>query len=163
VQVFGCRHAETIPTLGHPASEKRHKGSRSVLDRRYLAWREFSAPDIARSPFNFALERHRMITCYLRYEVNPDKLADFEAYGAMWLDLMPRFGGIHHGYFLPSEGESDVALAMFSFPSLAAYEQYRKDAGADPDVQKAVAFAKETRCFKRYERSFFRPLLPKAA
>ena len=36
-----------------------------------------------------------------------------------------------HGYFLPSEGESDVALAMFSLPSLAAYEQYRKDVGAD--------------------------------
>jgi hypothetical protein len=50
---------------------------------------------------------------------------------------------------------------MFSFPSLAAYEQYRKDAAADPDVQKAVAFAKESRCFIRYERSFFRPLLPK--
>ena len=104
-----------------------------------------------------------MITCYLRYEVRPDKLAEFEAYGAMWLDLMPRFGGIHHGYFLPSEGRSDVALAMFSFPSLAAYEQYREDAGKDPDVQKAVAFAKETRCFIRYERSFFRPLLPKTA
>jgi hypothetical protein len=130
---------------------------------RGLAWRESTAPDIAGSPFNFALEHHRMITCYLRYEVDPEKLADFEAYGAMWLDLMPRFGGIHHGYFLPSEGESDVALAMFSFPSLAAYEQYRKDAGADPDVQKAVAFAKETRCFIRYERSFFRPLLPKTA
>src|SRR5215469_17772255 len=109
------------------------------------------------------LEHDRMITCYLRYEVNPDKLTDFEAYGAMWLDLVPRFGGIHHGYFLPSEGDSDIALAMFSFPSLAAYEQYRKDAAADPDVQKAVAFAKETRCFTRYERSFFRPLLPKAA
>jgi hypothetical protein len=104
-----------------------------------------------------------MITCYLRYEVDPDKLADFEAYGAMWLDLMPRFGGIHHGYFLPSEGESDVGLAMFSFPSLAAYEQYRTDATADADVQKAVAFAKKTRCFTRYERSFFRPLLPKTA
>jgi hypothetical protein len=104
-----------------------------------------------------------MITCYLRYRINPDKLAEFEAYAAMWLDLVPRFGGIHHGYFLPSEGESDVALAMFSFPSLAAYEQYRKDAAADPEVQKAVAFAKETRCFIRYERSFFRPLFPKSA
>ena len=104
-----------------------------------------------------------MITCYLRYQINPNKLAEFEAYGAMWLDLMPRFGGVHHGYLLPSEGESDVALAMFSFPSLAAYERYRKDAGADPDVQKAVAFAKETRCFVRYERSFFRPLFPKTA
>jgi NIPSNAP len=76
---------------------------------------------------------------------------------------VPRFGGIHHGYFLPSEEESDVALAMFSFPSLAAYEQYRKEAGTDPGVQKAVTFAKETRCFTRYERSFFRPLFPKIA
>ena len=104
-----------------------------------------------------------MITCYLRYQLAPDKLADFEAYGAMWLDLMPRFGGVHHGYFLPSEGDSDVALAMFSLPSLAAYEQYRKDAATDPDVEKAVDFAKQTRRFTRYERSFFRPLLPKTA
>jgi NIPSNAP protein len=104
-----------------------------------------------------------MITCYLRYQVPLGKAAEFEAYAAMWLELLPRFGGIHHGYFLPSEGDSDVALAMFSFPSLAAYEQYRKDAENDPDVQKAIAFAKETRCFTRYERSFFRPLLPKTA
>ena len=34
-----------------------------------------------------------MITCYLRYEVALDKLADFETYGAMWLELVPRFGG----------------------------------------------------------------------
>jgi hypothetical protein len=47
------------------------------------------------------------------------------------------------GYFLPSEGASDIALPIFSFPSLAACEQYRKDAAADPDVQKAVAFAKK--------------------
>ena len=104
-----------------------------------------------------------MITCYVRYEVPLGKLADFEAYAAMWIDLVPRFGGIHHGYFLPSEGDSDIALAMFSFPSLAAYEQYRKDAASDPDVQKAVAFATEKRCFKRYERSFFRPLFPKTS
>jgi hypothetical protein len=108
-----------------------------------------------------ATEHQTMITCYLRYEVKPDKLAEFEAYGRMWLELLPRFGGIHHGYFLPSEGASDVALAMFSFPSFATYEQYRKDSAADPDVQKAVAFAKETRCFIRFERSFFRPVLPK--
>ena len=73
--------------------------------------------------YNDGLEHCGMITCYLRYEVRLGKLAEFEAYAAMWLDLLPRFGGIHHGYFLPSEGASDVALAMFSFPSLAAYEQ----------------------------------------
>jgi hypothetical protein len=52
---------------------------------------------------------------------------------------------------------------MFNFPSLAAYERHRKEATADPEAQKAVAFARKTRCFVRYERSFFRPLLAKTA
>ena len=101
-----------------------------------------------------------MITCYLRYEVNRTNSPNSKlTAGCGWNCC--QFGGIHHGYFLPSEGASDVALAMFSFPSFAAYEQYRKDSAGDPDVQKAIAFAKETRCFIRYERSFFRPVLPK--
>lgn len=101
-----------------------------------------------------------MITCHVRYVIDADKAAEFEEYAAMWLDLVPRFGGVHHGYFLPSEGRSDIALAIFSFPTFAAYEQYRKDAAADPGVQKAIAFAKQTGCFVRCERTFFRPLLP---
>jgi hypothetical protein len=76
-----------------------------------LVWRKSTVQSTARSLFNFKLEHHRMITCYLRYEIRPDKLADFEAYGAMWLDLMPRFGGIHHGYFLhPTRGETVSCL-----------------------------------------------------
>lgn len=56
-----------------------------------------------------------MITCYLRYIINPSKLKEFEAYGKMWIPLVEKFGGQHHGYFLPSEGANNVALAMFSF------------------------------------------------
>ncbi len=100
-----------------------------------------------------------MITCFIRYVVDQDKLAEFETYSKMWLALMPRFGGTHHGYFLPSEGESDVAMSLFSFPSFAAYETYRLTSVDDPDVATAIAFAKKTRCFLRYERSFFRPVL----
>lgn len=99
-----------------------------------------------------------MITCHIRYVVDQDKLAEFETYGRMWLELLPRFGGVHHGYFMPSEGESDIALGMFSFQSLAAYEKYRQAAALDPDVAKAMAYARQTRCFLRYERSFFRPV-----
>jgi len=108
------------------------------------------------------MERGTVITCHIRYELDADRIPVFEQYAEMWLDLLPRFGGTHHGYFLPSEGASDVALAMFSFPSFAAYEQYRKDASTDPDVAKAIAFATENRCFRRHDRSFFRPLLPKS-
>ena len=102
-----------------------------------------------------------MITCHIRYVIDADKAAEFEEYAKMWIDFIPRFGGVHHGYFLPSEGESDIALCLFSFPSFADYERYRKNAAADPDVQKALAFAKKTGCFTRHERSFFRPVLPK--
>lgn len=101
-----------------------------------------------------------MISCYVRYALDHYKLGEFEEYSRMWLTIVPRLGGKHHGYFLPSEGESDIAFAIFSFPSLAAYEQYRKDASVDSEVQRATTFAEQTRCFLRYERSFFRPIFP---
>ena len=99
-----------------------------------------------------------MITCYLRYVVDPFKLAEFEKYGKMWIPLVEKFGGQHHGYFMPSEGANNIALAMFSFPSLAAYEIYRQKAAADPDCQAAVRYYEQTKCFLSYERSFFRPV-----
>ncbi|MDG9760828.1 NIPSNAP family protein [Pseudomonas sediminis] len=99
-----------------------------------------------------------MITCYLRYIVDPYKLKEFEHYAKLWIPLVERFGGTHHGYFLPSEGANDVALALFSFPGLAEYECYRKDSLADAECQAAFRYAEETRCILSYERSFFRPV-----
>jgi hypothetical protein len=99
-----------------------------------------------------------MVTCYLRYIVDPLKLTEFETYARMWIPLVQRFGGQHHGYFMPSEGASNVALALFSFPSLAAYETYRQKAAVDPDCQAAMRYYRETQCFLSYERSFFRPV-----
>ena len=98
-----------------------------------------------------------MITCCLRYVIDPFKAVEFEAYARRWLPLVPRHGGVHHGYFLPSEGANNIALALFSFPSLAAYEKYRTALTTDPDVAEAHAFARDTRCFLSYERTFFRP------
>ncbi|MDJ0948142.1 MAG: NIPSNAP family protein, partial [Alphaproteobacteria bacterium] len=72
--------------------------------------------------------------------------------------LVNRFGGTHHGYFLPSEGANNIALALFSFPSLAAYETYREQSFEDPACQDAFAFAERTRCIVSYERSFLRPV-----
>lgn len=100
-----------------------------------------------------------MITCYLRYVIDPNKLQEFEHYGKLWLPLVAKFGGTHHGYFLPSEGANNIALALFSFPSLAAYEDYRQRSLQDSECQAAFAYAKETQCFLSYERSFFRPVL----
>lgn len=99
-----------------------------------------------------------MITCHLRYVLKPTRLKEFEAYARRWIPLVARFGGVHHGYLLPSEGASNIALASFSFPSLAAYEVYRQDSMADPDCQAAYKYADDTQCFLSCERSFFRPV-----
>ena len=103
-----------------------------------------------------------MVTCYLRYVIDPSKLKEFEHYGKLWIALVEKFGGKHHGYFLPSEGASDVALALFTFPSLAAYEQYRVNSFSDAECIAAFKYAEETKCIVSHERSFFRPVFQRA-
>ena len=99
-----------------------------------------------------------MITCYLKYTIDPFKVEEFERYAKMWIPLVNRFGGNHHGYFLPHEGQNNIALALFSFPSLASYEEYRSKAKDDPECRQAMAYYKETKCFLSFERSFMRPV-----
>ena len=89
-----------------------------------------------------------MVTCYIRYIIDASKLAQFEHYSKLWIPLVEKFGGQHHGYFLPSEGANNVALALFTFPSLAD----------DAACRAAFLYAEETRCIVSYERSFFRPV-----
>ena len=100
-----------------------------------------------------------MITCYLNYVIDPYKLTEFEHYAKLWIPLVNKFGGNHHGYFLPSEGANNKALALFSFPSLAEYEVYRKVSLLDEECMQAFKYAQDTQCILSYERSFFRPVL----
>jgi len=99
-----------------------------------------------------------MVTCYLRYVIDPFKLEEFEKYAKMWIPLVTRFGGSHNGYFLPSEGANNIALALFTFPSLADYEQYRKGSLENDDCISAFKYAEDTKCILSYERSFFKPV-----
>ena len=99
-----------------------------------------------------------MVTCYLKYIIDPYKTREFETYARKWIPLVNKFGGEHHGYFLPHEGANNVALALFSFPSLASYEKYRNDSLQDPDCKQAYEYAEETQCIVSYERSFMKPV-----
>ena len=100
-----------------------------------------------------------MITCCLRYVIDPYKLADFEKYMRMIMPLAPKYGGTHHGAFLPHEGPNNIALQLFSFPSLAEYERYRTAVRDDEVALAAWRFADDTRCVVSFERSFMRPVL----
>lgn len=101
-----------------------------------------------------------MITIHLRYQIDASQIDVFTDYANRWMTLVDRFGGHHHGYFLPAEGDSDEAFALFTFPSLAAYEHYREASLTDPECIAAYELARDSRCIVRYERRMQRPLLP---
>lgn len=100
-----------------------------------------------------------MITCVVSYTIDSTQLEAFERFARAWIALVDRHGGTHHGYFLPAEGASDEALALFSFESLAAYEQYRTLFGTDPDFMEADRIRDDSGCVLRYTRTFMRPVL----
>jgi len=72
--------------------------------------------------------------------------------------LVERFRGTHHGYFLPFESDNDLALTAFSFPSLLAYETYRKDSAQDKEYIAAYSLAKSKKFIIPYGRQFTRPV-----
>ena len=99
-----------------------------------------------------------MVTCFLKYIIDPNKVKEFEHYAKLWIDLVNKMGGVHHGYLLPHEGPSNVGYASFSFASLAAYEEYRNQIPQREDCQAAFRYAEDKQCVLSYERNFFKPV-----
>jgi len=95
-----------------------------------------------------------MITCFIRYEIDPFQREAFQAYAQRWGRIIPRCGGHLLGYFLPHEGTNDVAWGLIGFDSLAAYEAYRARLKADPEGRENFAFAQAQRFIRREERTF---------
>ena len=64
-----------------------------------------------------------MITLSIRYTIEARKRPDFERYARTITKIVPRCGGELVGYWLPTKyaGPTNEALALISFPSLAAY------------------------------------------
>jgi hypothetical protein len=96
------------------------------------------------------------ITCCIRYVLDPFKRDAFEEYARRWASISPRCGGGLVGYFMPHEGTINIALALISFDSLAAYETYRARLRADPDGMATFPFAEEGRFILSEERTFLR-------
>src|SRR5512132_34447 len=94
------------------------------------------------------------ITCFIRYQIDPCKRAQFEVYAQRWLSIIPKGGGKCLGYWMPHEGTNNVAFALISFDSLAAYEAYRARIRADAEGAANFAFAQERRFIRREERTF---------
>lgn len=100
-----------------------------------------------------------MITALITYVIDPTKVDAFEVHARAWSHLVNPMGCTHHGYFLPSEGANNKAWAMFSFPSLEAYETYRLETAQDGECRRAYAHAQDTGCILSFDRTFTRPVL----
>ena len=97
-----------------------------------------------------------MITCFIRYEIDPFKQAAFEEYARNWGQAIPRCGADLIGYFAPHEGSSTLAYGVYTIGSLAAYEAYRARLKEDPLGRASFAFAAKEGFIRREDRTFLR-------
>jgi hypothetical protein len=95
-----------------------------------------------------------MITCFIRYEIDPFKREEFAEYARNWGQAIPRCGADLIGYFGPHEGSATTAYGVYNIASLAAYEQYRTRLTADPLGRENYEFARRERFILREERLF---------
>lgn len=110
-----------------------------------------------------------MLTCFIKYHIDPTKKAAFERYAEAWNTAIPRCGADLIGYFAPHEGSSTLAYGVYRVESLAAYEAYRARLAADPLGQENYAFAQAEKFLLREDRTWLKqvgaasgPALPEA-
>lgn len=101
-----------------------------------------------------------MITVCLRYDLDPYKVHDFEAYARAYMPIVLRLGGMHHGVFLPEEGQGSSAYVLMTFPSLGAYEEYQLRSGRDAGARAADEAMREGGFVYGVTREFLKPILP---
>lgn len=97
-----------------------------------------------------------MITCFIRYHIDPTKRGDFIQYARNWGKAIPRCGADLIGYFAPHEGSATLAYGAYSIESLAAYEAYRARLAADPLGRENYAFAQREKFLLREDRTFLK-------
>jgi hypothetical protein len=102
------------------------------------------------------LEPVMTITVFIRYQLDPFKLDEFEIYSKRWLEIIPSCGGDLLGYWMPHEGTNNIAYGLISFDNLAGYEAYRARLKSDPAGAANFDYAEERRFILAEERTFLR-------
>lgn len=97
-----------------------------------------------------------MLTCIIRYDIQPTQKTDFETYARRWNTAIPRCVADLIGYFAPHEGSSTLAYGIYNIPSLAAYEEYRTKLAADPLGRENYEFAQDTGFIRSENRTWLK-------
>jgi hypothetical protein len=95
-----------------------------------------------------------MLTCVIRYHIDPTKKDLFVQYARTWGQAIPRLGADLIGYFAPHEGSSTLAYGIYNVESLAAYEAYRARLAADPEAQDNHALVQREKDLLREDRTY---------
>lgn len=97
-----------------------------------------------------------MLTCIIRYHIDPTKKEQFGRYSENWGQAIPRCGADLIGYFAPHEGSSSLAYGIYNIDSLADYEAYRARLANDPLGRENYDFAQRERFLLREDRTFLK-------
>jgi hypothetical protein len=97
-----------------------------------------------------------VITCFIRYEIEPFKVAAFEEYAQNWGEIIPRCGADLIGYYAPHEGSATTAYGVYNVASLAAYEAYRARLREDSAARANFELAAHGNFIRREDRIFLR-------
>lgn len=97
-----------------------------------------------------------MITCFIRYHIDPTKKDRFIQYAQNWGQAIPQAGGDLIGYYAPHEGSSTLAYGVYNMPSLAAYEEYRARLAQSDIGKENYAFAQREKFILREDRTFLK-------
>ena len=95
-----------------------------------------------------------MLTCIIRYRIDPTKNAQFRQYARTWGQAIPRNGADLIGYYAPHEGSSTLAFGIYNIESLAAYEAYRARLADDPLGRENYEFAQREKFILRGDRTW---------
>ena len=97
-----------------------------------------------------------MLTCIIRYHIDPTKKPAFAQYARTWGQAIPEAGADLVGYFAPHEGSTTLAYGIYHIESLAAYESYRKRLAEHPLGRENYDFAMRERFIQSEDRTFLR-------
>lgn len=95
-----------------------------------------------------------MITCFIRYDLEPFSQEAFATYARMWGQAIPACGADLIGYFGPHEGSLTTAYGVYSLENLAAYEAYRARLKASEASRAAFDHARREKFIRREDRIF---------
>ncbi|HYM03447.1 MAG TPA: NIPSNAP family protein [Stellaceae bacterium] len=99
-----------------------------------------------------------MLTLSIRYTLDANKLAEFEAYAKALARPLERCGGKLVAYYLPTKiaGPTNQALGLIDFTDLASYERYRANLLRDEEAAACLKRVEEVGAILVEDRAFIR-------